>query len=206
MLTLYFVRHAQTQWNVEGKIQGRQDSDLTEKGIRDARLLAERFRDMDWTAVYASPSRRAVRTLQLIHNGPFTTDERLMEMDLGDLEGMSMEQIKALFPKLHDHYWHQPSRYAHASGENFFDVKNRIAAFIDELIVKYESGDILIMTHGVVVKMVQILFRGLDMDQLWQTPYIDGTSVTAAKIDNGQAAILSEGDLAHLLAKDPSVH
>lgn len=209
MLYLYFVRHAQTEWNVAGKIQGRQDSDLTERGITDAGLLGERFKNMNWKAVYTSPSKRAVKTLQLIHGESFSSyivEKRLMEMDLGDLEGKTMKEIKEVYPDQYRHYWHQPSQYAHTSGEDFYDVKDRVEVFIKELLAAYESGHICIITHGVVVKMVQLIFRGLDMDQLWQTPYIEGTSVTALKAANGHIEILSEGDLTHLSAKDPSVH
>lgn len=209
MLYLYFVRHAQTEWNVAGRIQGRQDSGLTEKGIEDAKLLGERFKNMNWQAVYASPSKRALKTLELIRGESFSSyivDERLMEMDLGDLEGRTMEEIKELYPEQYHHYWHQPGQYAHTSGENFYDVKDRVEVLIRELLAAYQSGHICIITHGVVVKMVQLIFRRLDMNQLWQTPYIEGTSVTALKVVNGQIEILSEGDLSHLSKKDSSVH
>ncbi|MBM7715789.1 histidine phosphatase family protein [Siminovitchia sp. FSL H7-0308] len=208
MLYLYFIRHAQTEWNVAGKVQGRRDSGLTEKGVEDARLLGEKFKEIDWQAVYTSPSKRAVRTLELIHGESFssyTVDGRLIEMDLGDLEGKTMEEIKELYPEQYHHYWHQPSKYVHTSGENFYEVKDRVEALVKELLSTYESGHVCIITHGVVVKMVQLIFRQLDMDQLWKTPYIEGTSVTALKRAGSQIEILSEGDLSHLSLKNPTV-
>lgn len=208
MLYLYFVRHAQTEWNVAGRIQGRQDSALTEKGIRDAKLLGEKFSNMEWDTVYTSPSNRAVRTMKLIlgeSTPSYQADERLLEMDLGDLEGLSMEEIKELFPERYDHYWHRPSKFIHTSGESFFDVKDRIEVFIKELLAANPSGHVLIVTHGVIVKIVQLIFGELDMDQLWKTPYIEGTSVTSIKLENGKTNILSEGDLSHLSVEDATV-
>lgn len=200
MLYLYFVRHGQTEWNVAKKIQGRQNSNLTEKGVEDARQLGKSLKDIDWTGIYSSPSSRAVKTAEII-KGDFpiliNQDKGLMEMHLDDWEGMTMEEIKAINTHQHNNYWNHPSLFQHEAGESFEDVKERLKQFIAELLLKHESGSILIVTHGVVIKMVQNIGNQYNIDQLWNTPYIDGTSVTKLKIVNEKIEILLEGDLSH---------
>lgn len=200
MLYLYFIRHAQTEWNAQNKVQGRNNSNLTTKGIADAKKLSERLKGMEWTAVYTSPSKRALETLEIIFSKAslIREDERLVEMDLGDLEGMTMDEIKVKDAEQFHYYWKQPSKYCYKKGEKFSDVKERVEQFLNEISQKYERGNVLIMTHGVVIKMVQLLAQQLDMDELWKTVYIDGTSVTKVKVENQQMGIQYEGDLSHL--------
>jgi broad specificity phosphatase PhoE len=201
MLYLYFVRHGQTEWNAENRIQGRQDSNLTEQGMEHANHLGESLKEVEWTAIYSSQSMRALKTAEIVKRERpllIRQDERLMEMHLGDWEGMTMEEIKEMNPEQHDNYWNLPSRYQNETGESFEEVKERVEVFLNKILQTYESGNILILTHGVVIKMVQLIGSRLGMDQLWATPYIEGTSVTKLKIENKKIEIQVEGDLSHL--------
>lgn len=200
MLNIYFVRHAQTEWNAQNKVQGRNDSNLTAKGIADANKLRKRLMNIDWTAIYTSPSKRTLETLEIVSgkSSGVKEDERLVEMDLGDLEGMTMEEIKKKDADQFQYYWKQPSQYQYEKGENFTDVHVRVEQFLNELLQRYETGNILIMTHGVVIKMVQMIAGKRQMDELWQTAHIDGTSVTKLKVENKRFEIAFEGDVTHL--------
>lgn len=201
MLNIYFIRHGQTEWNVAKKIQGRKDSNLTDQGLKHIKALSDYLKDINWIAIYSSPSMRAIKTTEGIIGSNLqviNTDERIMEMHLGDWEGMTMEEIHSLNPIQHDYYWNSPSKFFNETGESFKDVKDRVEAFIADLIKKYESGNILVVTHGVVIKMAQIIGNKLDMDMLWKTPYIDGTSVTKLTVKSNMMELELEGDLSHL--------
>lgn len=202
MLNLYFVRHGQTEWNVAKKIQGRKDSKLTEQGLKHVEKLRDHLIDFKWTAVYSSPSKRALKTTEIIIGSQsfhsINKDERLMEMHLGDWEGMTMQEIENINAKQHHYYWEKPSQFLNETGESFGEVKERVEAFIHDLLLNYESGNILIVTHGVVIKMVQLIGNQLGMDMLWKTPYIEGTSLTKLKVENKILEVQLEGDLAHL--------
>lgn len=201
ILNLYVVRHGQTEWNVKKRIQGRKDSELTAKGIQDAKLLGTRLKDMDWTAVYASPSKRAVTTASLITKNDslhIQTDKRLLEMDLGNLEGLTMEEIKGENAKQHHHYWNSPSQFFNPPGESFVDVKNRIEQFTADLGKKYDKGNILIVTHGVVIKMLQVICSGLQIDDIWETPFITWGSLTKIQVNDGSMNTILAGDISHM--------
>ena len=96
MLTLYFVRHGETDWNVENRVQGQLDSKLTEKGTRDVLNLRTSIKNINWQAVYSSPSRRALHTAELLtaQRIKIIEDNRIKEMNLGTFEGMTWDEIK----------------------------------------------------------------------------------------------------------------
>lgn len=201
MLSLYFVRHGQTEWNEAKRIQGRKDSPLTTKGLRDAKHLSDHLTHIDWTAIYSSPSKRTVKTAKIIkanHPKRILLKEDLLEMHLGKSEGETMENIKEQDPEFYHHYWEDPANFHNETGENFYDVKKRVERFLIDIEKKYKSGNILVVTHGIVIKVLQLIINDLPMDELWNTSFIDGTSVTKIDIANGAYKTSLAGDLSHL--------
>ena len=95
-MKLYIIRHGQTDWNVEGKIQGRQDIPLNDMGRRQARALADGMKSRPVASVYSSPQKRAMETAEAIA-GPLGLTVKavpqLMEIGYGDWEGRSAEDI-----------------------------------------------------------------------------------------------------------------
>ena len=69
MLNIYFVRHGETVWNTKGIMQGRLDSELTEKGVLQAENLSEQFENIDFEAVYSSELGRAYKTANILKSG-----------------------------------------------------------------------------------------------------------------------------------------
>lgn len=199
MLQLFFIRHGETEWNVEKRLQGRKNSALTENGVRDAKLLGERLASTDFEAVISSPSMRTVETAKLVMGErtlPFKTDERLMEIDLGEWEGRTVEEIKESEPELFYVYEENPAQFQ-GTGETFQDVKNRLESVLIDLEKEYPSGNLLIVTHGVVVKVLQTICKKNSLDFVWGPPFIEGTSLTLVKIEDGKRELLLEGDISH---------
>ena len=141
MLELYFVRHGETEWNVENRLQGRLDSPLTERGIKEARLLAERLAQLPFKAAVSSPSTRAVETAKILigmRGIPLYTDERLMEIDLGDWQGKTKAEIRAADPWNYECYYHYPHLYAREGSERFLEDDEEIR---EQILPPIEKGD-----------------------------------------------------------------
>ena len=98
-MKLYIIRHGQTDWNVEGKIQGRQDIPLNDMGRRQARALADGMKSRPVASVYSSPQKRAMETAEAIA-GPLGLTVKavpqLMEIGYGDWEGRSAEDLSLI--------------------------------------------------------------------------------------------------------------
>lgn len=200
MLHLYFVRHGETEWNAQKRIQGRLDSDLTEDGVRHAKQLGEKLSMIDFEAVISSPSNRTRKTAQLImgnRNLPFKTDERLMEIHLGAWQGLTTEEIQAKDSERYECYYHHPDLFTNEQGENFHDVKARLETVLRSLEETYTSGNLLIVTHGVVIKTLQMICKQNPIEKIWDEPFIDGTSLSIVKVEAGKRELLLEGDTSH---------
>lgn len=201
MIKLYMTRHGETLWNTEMRMQGRKDSPLTERGIRQANLLRKRLENIDFSVVYSSPSGRAIKTSKILVNSkniPIIKDERLMEIDLGEWEGFDQKQIEKKNSEQLHNFWTNPKIYEPIGGEKFEQVRARIIPLIKEVINKYESKNVLFVTHAVTLKIIMSYFQGMSLDELWHTPYIHQTSLSQVNIQNGQATVVLYGDLSHL--------
>jgi broad specificity phosphatase PhoE len=201
MLDLYFVRHGETEWNKSGRMQGRLDSNLTEKGLKDAERLGEHLREMQFDEIISSPSTRTIQTAEKLAGSSspaISTDERLMEIHLGQWQGKTGEEIKELYPEQYGFYWNEPAKFENPGGETFLEVKNRLAGFLQELGGRRSIGKILIVTHAVVIKTAVMLANKVTVNEIWEPPFIHGTSVTHMKYRDGQLELVLAGDLSHI--------
>src|SRR5690554_4521335 len=93
-MKIYLTRHGQTEWNVIGKLQGWGNSNLTEKGIENAKRLSQRLKEVNFDYVYSSPQQRALDTAKLIRgdrNIEINVLDDLREIGFGSWEGMEIK-------------------------------------------------------------------------------------------------------------------
>lgn len=201
MVTLYITRHGETEWNTEKRMQGWQNSNLTENGVQKAKLLGEKLKDTHFDAIYSSPSGRTKETASLIRGErkiPLFYDELLKEIHMGAWEGKQISSIKELYPKEHEAFWNMPHLYQQAGAETFKDVQNRASAFLAKMEEQHQTGDILIVTHTVVIKCLLSIFKNLPIERLWDPPYIHDTCLTIVEWTPNGANIVLEADMSHL--------
>lgn len=202
MVKLYLVRHGETIWNIERKMQGgTKDSPLTKKGIEQANLLKNRMENVNLDIIYSSPLERAVKTSRIVaaqRNMPIIKDDRLMEIDIGGWGGLTKEEAREKNPEQLNNFWTSPKMYIPIEGESFLQVKIRVLSLIKEITNKYKGKNILIVTHTVVLRIMMTCFEGRTLDTLWDGPYIHQASLSEVEIDNGNYNILFYGDTSHL--------
>lgn len=200
MLRLYIVRHGQTEFNVEGRLQGRMDSPLTEKGLRDAEALGKYLSDISFDAVLASPSKRAQRTAEIICSGKdisIQVEPDMREINLGSWEGRTKEEVLRAYPQEGEIFYNKPHLYKPLEGDSYYDVQERAAAAIKRLTDEYQEGNILIVTHTVVVRAIVAYFMGYPMERLWEQ-IIEGTSITLLEADHGEIKVAAVGETPHI--------
>ncbi len=133
------VRHGETVGNIEGEFQGRTDSALTPKGVRQALCVEESLRNQNITKIYSSPLQRAVRTAEIIRGKrdiEILTDERLLEMDCGLFEGMNYNDAKEMLPNQFHTWENEPQNHVMPEGESFLQVLERASEVIEEIVSK----------------------------------------------------------------------
>lgn len=201
MLYLYLVRHGQTVWNTEKRMQGSQDSPVTEKGLRHARALGERVKDIDFQRMYTSTSKRTEDTAKAIagtRDIPLVKDALFCEMALGEWEGKKQEEVEKTEPEQLHAYFHQPAAYKPSAGESFTELETRAKEALHMLIRRHASGHILVVSHSVFILMLLNIVKQRELTELWNSSYIHDTSLTVLAVDdNGNITIEKEGDGSH---------
>ncbi|MCF6137760.1 histidine phosphatase family protein [Pseudalkalibacillus berkeleyi] len=200
MVTLYITRHGETVWNTEKRMQGWLDSDLTEIRKRNALSLGKRLDEVELTAIYTSPSNRTKRTTELIQGVrdiPVYYDESLKEINMGEWEGKTLSSIKEMYPLELDAFWNTPHLYSPVGGETFEQTRKRAIKFLEYIKKKYKSGNILVVTHSVVIKCLFSIFKNTSIENLWDPPNIHDTSLTIVELNQDKYRIVLEGDLSH---------
>lgn len=201
LLYLYIVRHGETEWNAAGRIQGRLDSRLTEKGRRYAAMLGEKLQETEFIRIISSPSSRALQTAKLIKGDrdiPVFQDERIMEMALGPWQGMTLSEIQLQYPKEYEWFTTRPELYQIIGAESFFDMKKRAEDFLSELQNSPFSGNLLIVTHGLFIKILLAVVKGIEIKEIWKEKTVEGTSLSIIKIDGEDISMIVEDDTSHL--------
>lgn len=199
MLRFYITRHGETVWNVEKRLQGWKDSPLTEIGIKNAVALGAALEEIPFDAVFSSPSERTVHTSKLIVGNqaiPFYLEQKLREINMGDWEGRTQSEVEESDGDAFHSFWNTPHLYNAKTGENFVEVQHRAVEAINEIKNAHQSGNILLVTHTVVIKCLLAYFKNLPLEKLWEPPYIHDTSLTVIEISE-EPKILLEGDISH---------
>ncbi len=201
MLNLYITRHGETEWNVEGRMQGWKNSNLTEKGIVNAQALGKRLENVDFKAIYSSSSERALHTAQLIRGDrkiALISDENLREINLGSWEGKLKHEFDGSDREGLDTFWNRPHLYRAKSGEDFFQVRSRVEAVLQRIIDENKDCNVMIVTHAVIVKTILAIFKAIPVEKLWEQPFIHGTSLSIVEVSpDFHVKVSMEGDMSH---------
>lgn len=201
MLKLYLIRHGETDWNAAGRIQGHSDIELNGRGLEQARRLAARMPDEgDFSAIYSSPLKRAFRTAEIIGaalNSPVTPDPRLLERSLGQLEGLTMSDIREQYPEVH-RAWHDGGPRPHIVGEESReDFIRRVQNFITDIRAKHPDGRLIAITHGGTINMLLMVALNLDIERPLPF-YIDNASINIVQWGERGARLRVLNDAYHL--------
>jgi broad specificity phosphatase PhoE len=198
--TLYIVRHGQTEWNVAQKMQGHQDSPLTELGVKQAEWLAQALQGEDIDGIYSSSSNRALKTATILRAGrqlPIIKCDELKEINLGSWEGRSQEELKQADPQQFHNFWSDPEQFNASGSESFRAVSERALNKLEHIIGEHSGKRILIVTHTVVLKLLMAHFEQRKLQDLWQLPYIYPACLCKVELSKDSAQILLHGDISH---------
>ncbi len=199
-MRLLITRHSKTLWNEERRLQGRKDSKLTAKGIKDAQILGEYLDNEHIDVVYSSPIPRAKTTAKTIFpEHKVNYDVRIQEMSFGDYEG---ENVSKLI-KQDDYYnlWHKPrGDMSLPNGETYNQVRTRIGEFFDEIKTRHQNETVFVVTHGMAFIVFLSIIKNLPVEELTKInqEVVRGCSLTEIEINDDSIEIIKIGDSSFL--------
>jgi broad specificity phosphatase PhoE len=169
MARLYLIRHGQTDWNAQGRLQGRIERSLDEHGREQARKVGEQLAHLPIAHVYSSPMQRARETAQLIASFHSTCKilerEALVEASFGaSIEGLTRDEYHTRYAgplqkrKLcsKEELWQWK---AEEDSESLSEVESRIVPCLHQICKLHREESVLIVTHGGVIRMLLVLFN-----------------------------------------------
>lgn len=162
-MKLFVARHGQTVWNAQNKVCGITDVELTEKGIEQAKKLAETVQDHNIDIILSSPLKRAVETSKIVadkNNIPLQIEELLIEQDYGIYEGVDRKNESFLANK-------RNFAYKYPEGESMMQVAYRIYGLIEKLKEQYKDKNILMISHGGVCRIIRTYFQDMTNDEFF---------------------------------------
>ena len=162
MTTFFLVRHGETEWNVERRIQGWADSPLTSLGLAQAEAHGQLLGKFGIDRIIASPLGRVMQTIAPIvreTNVPAEYDVRLREVCMGDWSGRTSLELQSLYLDQWQARQDDPEGYCPPNGESRLDVKRRVAPLIAEL-NDDSHQEVVLVRHGITIRMLLDLLLG----------------------------------------------
>lgn len=200
-MKLYVARHGQTLWNTQKRMQGWGNSDLTELGIKQAKMLGKELLPIDFSQVISSPLGRTVETTKLImgeREYEIVLNEDFKEMGFGSWEGQCPDLLKTRYPDQYKNLWTDATQYMPIDGESFERVTKRVKRGMDKIIQDNPEGNVLLVTHGMIVQVLILHMKGLPLSQLWDRGVVPPTSLTVFDIRPDKVEVIKEADTSHL--------
>lgn len=200
MTILYLTRHGETQWNLEGRFQGWGDSPLTSLGIKQAESLQKRLTSTPIDIIYSSDLKRAKHTAELVRGArdiPLITSKSLREKGFGSWEGLTYHEITANLQVDLEKYFRNPSLNLPADGEKYQDFTSRVIKKLDSIAKSHPEQSVLVVTHGLVLKVLLAHFSGVDLENIHQIPLPQQASLTVVTIKEGKGKLVLTADTDH---------
>jgi len=201
MTRLYIVRHGQSEWNLHNKVQGTKNTNLSELGIKQAHLLADRLSNFDIDYIYTSDLNRAYETAKIIaeHNNKEVKKlTELREMSFGIWEGLTSNAINKLYKDLYELWKTSPEKVKIEKAETLEVVQKRIINSVKKIIRENPNKNILIVSHGTSIKALILGLLGIEL-HFYTKIRLDNTSLSIIDIkDDGKAVLTLLNDTCHL--------
>lgn len=200
-MRILLVRHGETDWNHSGRFQGQQDIDLNQRGIIQARETAKAVAALKPTALYSSPLRRTMQVADEIARLvglPVTKRQDFMELSLGDLEGITGEEMRARWPEIYDTWRNDPAKVVMPNGESLAQLQKRAWQAILELEKSHNLGDVLaVVSHNFAIRAIIGKLLGMPLTNFHRMS-LDLASICALEIDQRGRRLLYYNSTGHL--------
>jgi broad specificity phosphatase PhoE len=206
-MTIHLVRHGETAHNRDHLGLGRSDVPLTPLGKEQAAAVARAFGDEEIAAVFCSPLQRAefvAKAIGSVAGRQVEPREELLEMDVGDTEGMTFPDMREKYPEFFDMWRRESGHEARMpGGESIGDVANRLRGFVAELRDRDPGENLVVVSHNFVQRALMCELLGLDLSR-FRSFVIELASITTIGIRGRNARIVRLNDVCHLRSLESS--
>lgn len=169
MAKIILLRHCETDCSSEKRYMGAKDAPLNDSGRKHAEMLSVQFRDIKFSGFYSSDLMRACETTRIIsekhsperyhehypeHSPEVGRKKELNEINFGDFEGLTFDEIKIKHPEKANEYLRDPLNFRFPGGETLQELSERVLNALGFILKKHDCGTILVVAHGGTNKVI----------------------------------------------------
>lgn len=192
MTTFYICRHGQSEYNLQKRIQGQIDTPLTEKGIENAKTVANKVKNISFDTIFSSDLGRAFQTAYIIaHEIGFTkqiiTSRELREGNFGDYAGLTLDEVNEIGPHVMG-----DSNFIPPNGESLNQIRERIMKFLFTTEEQYNVKTILLVSHDQVINSIYTAFKNIDMGEYNKDHFNPHDFVAKFVVEGGEIVSFEE--------------
>ncbi len=197
-MELYIVRHGETYWNEEKRLQGSADIELNSYGREVAGKTGEALENIDFDCIYSSPLIRAYETACLIRghrNIPIVRDDRIRELGFGVFEGENFSELLKDIDNAFHHFFKNPELYgAPEEGETLEELCKRAEDFMINVIepMTKDNNRIMIVAHGAINKAIMAHIKKHDLKEFWSGGLQKNCNIIVVEYNQGKYNIIEE--------------
>lgn len=200
-MKLILVRHGETQWNKLGKFLGQLDIGLNSRGLAQALETAREVSDWRPTAIYSSPLQRTMQVAQAISSLvelPTVAVDGVKELDLGEVEGVTGEEMLSSWPKVYAAWREDPSSVVMPNGESIAQLQKRAWLAIVELMEKHSEDDTLVVvSHNFAIRTIVAKLLGMPLSNFHRM-VLSLASICVIESDQRGQRLVSYNSTCHL--------
>ena len=196
------IRHGETMWNVQKRIQGQRNSKLSENGITQAELVAKALAKREFDVLVSSDLGRAIETAKIINKQlllPHEYNANLRERSFGIFEGKNFAEIEEKYPEEFLRYKERNPEFVVPGGESIEQMYKRITSEIESVARKFKDQKVLIVSHGLVLEMMMYRTFNLKLDEP-RAFSINNSSISSFYIDENNWFLKEWGVIEHLVS------
>jgi probable phosphoglycerate mutase len=194
------IRHGETAWNAQGRIQGHLDSPLNEEGLAQALMVGERMAHERFDALYSSDLGRALQTAQPIADRTgheIVRNPRLRERHLGIFQGLTSAECERDHPADYRRFHGRDPDHQVPGGESIRQVVQRVSDEFTALAARHPTGRLVVVTHGGILDALYRFARGMPLNRPRDFP-VYNASINNVRCAAGVWSVEGWGDISHL--------
>jgi len=184
---IFLVRHGETEWNKQNRLQGNLDSPLSRKGIRQAHEAKKSLERYVIDKAYVSPLKRARDTMDIILEDrelEAVTIDNLREINLGPWEGKTRAETMQSHPDEYLAFWENPDSFYLPGADTFHALQQRVVKALESIFLKEKNKNVIVVSHWIAIKVAITYYSSIPISNLSDI----------ADPDNGSFLLLSRRD------------
>jgi len=197
--TLLLIRHGQTDSNTNGHYMGWSQEDLNQKGYEQVQLLSKRLADTEIDTIYTSPLKRARTTAETVAK-PHTLDliemDDLIEINLGDWQGLHASDIVKKWPDMWQQSRVDPSVLSWPNGESFAEAARRSVQAFNLIVEACQGKVVAVVTHDIIVRIMAMHVLGISYST-YRRMEIGNASFTKIVATDNKKQLITLNDTSH---------